>query len=159
MTRESGVDSGYRNFGRLALSLIPWGLGLGAAVWLGVWVAGHDFRHQLSQEDRAAVYTGAVEKPKGKVKLVVVHRDCVEVTRADFDGAALLLYTRNNCHQFLLYMEWHWEAVSPNGTVIAQGYMNTAYCAAASEPGDVSECRLNVYIDDRIETLRVWGNK
>ena len=71
--REDGINSGYRNIGRLALASIPYVLGLGAAVWLGVWMTGHDFRRLLSQEDRAAVYTGAAQRPKGKIEIGRAH--------------------------------------------------------------------------------------
>lgn len=153
--RENGMDSDVRNFGRLCLALIPWALGIGAAVWLGVWITGHDFRHQLSQEDRAAVYTGAEQRPKSKVVITIIPRDCTEVTRADIDGSALLIYARNDCHKRLDYMEWHWQSVSPNGTVLKDGYTN-GDCPKAVEPGDVAECHMNIDADDRAEVLRVW---
>ncbi len=51
--QENGVQNGARNIGRLALALIPWALAIGASVWLGVYVGIHQFRHELSQEDRA----------------------------------------------------------------------------------------------------------
>lgn len=152
---EDGVNAGVRNFGRLALALIPWALGIGFAAWLGVWVALHQYRHELSQEDRAAVYVGAAERPKSKLAVDIIPQDCSVITRADINGEDLLLYAKNNCHAKVRYMEWHWEALSPDRTVIHGGYENWK-CPDVIMPGDVAECKLSINMDDRTAVIRVW---
>lgn len=85
-SRESGIDSGARNVGRFFLSLVPWALGVGALVWLSVYIGVHTFYHEIQQEQRAATYIGAAERPKSKIKIEVKEVDCSRVTRADLDG-------------------------------------------------------------------------
>src|SRR5258708_5935846 len=104
ISNEDGVNAGQRNIGRFFLAAIPWLLGLGASVWLGVWIGYHDFRHQLSQEDRAAIYVGAENRPKAKIIPTIMPKDCTHITRADIDGSTLLLWARNDCDSYLSYM-------------------------------------------------------
>lgn len=139
--------------------MIPYALGLGLATWGGIWMGIHNFRHQLSQEERAAVYTGAAERPKAKIKVLVESRDCTHLTHADLDGESLVLYAKNDCHVPLRYLAWHWQMLSPNRTVIAQGHENTSSCAVPIQPGDTAECHTQVVADDRAETLRVWTSQ
>lgn len=153
---ENGIENGGRNIGRLALSLIPYALGLGAAVWLGVYINAHNFKHQLTQEDRAAAYVGATERPKSKILVEIIPQDCTQIFNTDIDGDTLMLYAQSNCDFKMEYMEWHWEAISPNNTIIASGYHNTAYCPALTTPGIKAECRMEVSTDDRIVKFRVW---
>ena len=56
---EDGINSGARNIGRFFLALIPWALGIGFAVWLGVYMAMREIHREALQEQRAAQYTGA----------------------------------------------------------------------------------------------------
>jgi hypothetical protein len=152
---EDGINSGARRFGRLCLALIPWALGIGASAWLGVWIGVHEFRHTLSQEERAAVYAGAQARPKAKIEISVIPHDCSVVTRTDIDGSALLIYSQNNCHKRLDYFAWYWQLVSPNGTVLKDGYQNWR-CPVPVEPNDIAECRIEINTDDRTNILRVW---
>jgi hypothetical protein len=143
------------------LFAIPAVLGLGAAMWLGVWIDAHHFRHELSQEDRAASYVGAGVRPTDKIKIVIRDESCVHVTRADLDGADLLIYTENHCGRSIAFMEWHWQLLSPDGTVIKGNWYNTGNCAAPISNGDKAECHVDVTdysgtVDDRASTLRVW---
>ena len=158
MKEEDGLNSGWRKIGWLALSLVVLALGAGVASWLGVFQQAHEIKHKLSQEERAAVYVGAQKRPTSKLRIEQVKRDCPTVTRADIDGAKLLLYARNDCHQDLDYLEFHWQLLSPNQTIIKEGYTNQ--CAVASAPGDVSECLIgNVSTDDRAVSVRVWAQR
>jgi hypothetical protein len=152
--REDGVNAGARNFGRLMLALIPYALGLAALVWLSFYIGAHKFRRELSQEERAAVYVGAQQRPTQKLKIEVVKRDCSTITRSDVDGEMLLIYARNDCHENLSYFSWHWEEVSPSGTVIGEGYENS--CPNPTFPGDSAECSLHIASDDRASLLRIW---
>lgn len=156
---EDGINSGARNVGRFFLALIPWALGIGALVWFGVWVGFHAYRHELEQERRAASYTGAEERPKSKIEIQVKPSGCLLVTYADFNGDTLVVYVKNACHKSLGYMEYHFQALSPNGMVLQQSYHNSASCPAPTESGDIAECKFDVDSDDRMATLRVWASE
>lgn len=154
--REDGINSGARNVGRLALSLVLLALGLGASVWFGVYMGVHQFRRELSQEERAAIVVGAEVRPTEKIAVALSQSGCVRVTRADLDGRNLIIYTSNGCHRELTYVEWHWEELSPSGTVVHGGWTNWQ-CPAPRLPGDSAECRFdNIELDDRAASMRVW---
>ncbi len=159
MRNEDGINSGARSFGRLMLALIPWALGVGFASWLGLWIALHQYRHELSQEDRAATYVGATEKPKDKIVVEINHIDCTSITRVDVDGDVLLMYAQNNCHERLNYLSWNWQLVSPDGTIIRSGYENTTHCPTPTLSGSIAECQIKIEPDDRAKILRVWSAK
>lgn len=161
ISNEDGNNAGSRNLGRLALALIPWALGIGFAAWLATWISFHNFQHQQTQEDRAAAYVGATIRPKGKIAIDMQHHDCTTVVRSDIDGSKLLLYARNDCGQAINYLAWHWQVLSPDGTLLKQGYTNQ--CALPG-PGETAECLLEYLgkeaysetVDDRADRIRVW---
>lgn len=162
--QEDGVNAGARNVGRFFLAAIPWILGLAAAVWFGVYVGIHNFRHELSQEElehirqqRAAVYVGAENRPTGKMKVDIVPNWCVSIIRVDVDGENLLLYGRNDCHTKVDYVVWKWQEVSPNGTSLHTEWTNL--CPEPLLPGDVSECKMEIVPDDRAAAVRVWTER
>ena len=162
MQNEDGLNSGARNVGRFFLMAIPYVLGLAAMTWLGVYIGIHDFNHQLTQEERAAVYTGAKDRPTSKIAIEMKVKDCTKVTRGDIDGTTLVLYAINECHSGVGYMEWHWQEVSPNGTVIHENYTNS--CPIPRSNGEIAECTFSSSIlagpelpdDDRTSKVRVW---
>ena len=128
MERETGVNSGALNVGRFFLALIPWALGIGFTVWLGAWIGVSKYKHDVSQERRAAVYVGAENKPEEKLKIQVIKHDSTTITKADVNGEDLMIYARNDGGK-LDYMAWHWKLISPDGTAIAEGsaLIRTAY--------------------------------
>lgn len=157
---EDGVNAGARNFGRFCLSLIPWALAIGAAAWGGVYLGMRSFYREVEQEKRAAVYTGAEIKPKGKLDIEVLQRGCVRITHVDDAGSTLMLYAKNECMGRVRYMEWHWELLSPNRTVVKANETNG--CPLPVNPGDSAECIFSeetyphFEIDDRAKSVRVW---
>jgi hypothetical protein len=134
---------------------VPAVLGVAASVWLGVYIQAHVFEHQISQEDRAASYTGAAIRPTSKIKVEALNKSCIAITSADIDGNQLLVYSVNHCHRNVRYSEYHWEALSPDGTAIASSYENWK-CPTPREPDRKAECSLEVSDDDRIVTIKVW---
>lgn len=173
MSDENGYEAGQRNIGRAFLWAIPLILGLAASVWLGVWIDAHEFEHTLTQEQRAAVYVGAGNRPKSKVLVSILpsqprfslayikNEPCVPITKVDIDGSTLLMYARNDCKTRVTYLEWHWEEISPNGTVLSQHY--TKDCATPTMTRDTAECERAVNddsyepsMDERTATIRVW---
>jgi hypothetical protein len=153
--QEDGINSGVRNIGRFFLALIPWAVAIGFMAWLGFWVALHQYRKEVDQERRAAEYVGAKDAPTSKVEIQVIPIDCTRVVRAYLNGEDLLLYAENKCNKTIDYMEWHWEGISPDGTLVDSGYTNV-YCPHPTRPNDKAECRLKVSDDDRIKTMRVY---
>lgn len=141
---------------QLALSYIPLALACGASAWIGVWITLHNENRQLNQEDRMATYVGAAERPKEKVVIAEGPSDCVALTRAEFDGEKILMYAENRCSRPIDYLAWHWQALSPDGTAIAQGYTNL--CPIPLSRGQKSECKddVNVHSDDRVAKVIIW---
>lgn len=168
ISNEDGREAAARNWGRFALSAIPWALGMGASVWLGVYIGVHQINQQTSQEQRAAVAVGAEERPKSRITfdLSTAQTYCAGVTRADIDGPMLRLWATNDCHGPLTGMDWHYEMLSPNGTVLHASVtnQNSAYseCPMPRLPKDSAECVFGsskyseLPIDDRVSTIRVW---
>lgn len=169
ISNEDGLEASRRNFGRLALSAIPWVLGMGSSVWFGVYLGLHQFRREISQEQRAAVAVGAQARPKGKIAFdfTAAQTYCAGITRGDVEGATMRLYAFNDCHKPLTGMDWHYEMLSANGTVLHAGKTNQfshVSCPTPTQPGDSAECvfgNQNYYsteipIDDRVVTMRVW---
>ena len=182
LSDEDGVNAGHRNIGRFFLFAVPLVLGLAATVWFSLWVSGYEFQqkkasvaHELTQQERAAVYVGAQVRPKGKLAVQLSQDGCFKIVRADLDTKkrdypfedssdySLLLYGQDLCvkthHDYGIgddtgYREWHWAAISPNGTLISGGYDNR--CPAPSF-GEIAECRFRIDIDDRIDHFKVWG--
>lgn len=166
LSNEDGREAGARNWGRFALFLIPLVLGIAASIWLGVYIGTHRFNRELSQEDRAANAVGAEVRPTDKITfdLKKNQKHCAPVTRADLDGKTMRLYATNNCGVELTGMDWWYALVSPDGTILHDGYMNqrTSTCPAPRFPNDKSECVFAgtsggyIEIDDRVESVRVW---
>lgn len=157
--KEDGINSEARNVGRFFLAMIPWALGIGLFAWIGVYAALHEIAKEKAQENRAAVYTGAVTRPKEKIAIEILPHDCSHITTADLDGDDLMLYATNTCHEKIdvNYFEWHWQTVSPNGTLLRSGYTNSAFdCPMPLRPGDKAECKFTIDDDDRTAKIQVW---
>lgn len=153
---ENGMDLGARNVGKFFLALIPWALGIGFTVWFGAWVGVTKYKHDISQEKRAAVYVGAETKPEEKLKIKVVKHDSSTITKADVNGKDLIVYARNDGNK-LDYLEWHWKLISPDGTAISEGYTNQ--CPKPQDHGDKAECKMTIETDDRAATLQIWTSR
>lgn len=138
-------------------------------VWFGVYLGIHQFRREVSQEQRAAVQVGAAERPKNKIAFdfATAQTYCAGVTRGDIEGATMRLYATNDCHKPLTGMNWYYEMLSPNGTILHAGHTGDwshVPCPAPTQVGDSSECQFaeaNHYdsslpIDDRVSKIRVW---
>ena len=155
MTEETGVDAGARRVGAFFLWAIPLVLGVAASVWLGFFIGVQNEREQIAQEQRKAVYVGAEHRPTAKIQIQVVPVDCLRLDRADLDGGHLVMYATNTCNAPVSYVAWHWQGISPDGTVIAEHYDNG--CPLPVYRGDKAECEFNdVSTDDRIKTMRLW---
>ncbi len=132
MRNEDGFNAGARNFGRLALSCIPWTLGMGALVWLGFFIASHDILHQLSQEQRRAIYVGAFHRPKEKLIIETPKTWCVHITRVDLDGASAAVYYQNDCDVAVGDVVISWQLFSPNRTALESGHAAASWVEGPS---------------------------
>lgn len=153
MKEEDGVNSGARNLGRFFLFAIPAVLGIAALMWLSAYIGVMKYKHELSQQERAAIYVGVKDPPKEKLKINVERRDCTEIVGVDVNGKDLLLYAKNGCHKRLDYLTWNWELTSPDGTTIDSGYTNLC---PHPKPGLKAECRMKISDDERGVSLTVW---
>jgi hypothetical protein len=189
MNKEIGTEAGMRNIGRLFLWSIPLSLGVAATVWFGLWVSGWEFQqkkaeiaHELTQQERSAVYVGAEIRPKGKLAVQIIDKSCFKIVRADIDLKSngyesdalkgyvysLILYGQGNCKNGDFgeiipgyprsdsgYRSWNWEMLSPNGTILDSGYTN--HCPSPSGKDEIAECRFEIGMDERADKFRVWG--
>lgn len=176
ISNEPGVEAGARNVGRFFLSAIALVMAIAASICLGLLVSVHKFKHQfeqekheLSQQERSAVYVGAGARPKSKMAVELVQTSCFQVLRADIDTRkgdwpnddtmvySLVLYASRKCvepYRGAGYAEYHWQILSPNATIIKAGYTNS--CPAPGV-GESAECTFSIPIDDRTDRFRVWA--
>jgi hypothetical protein len=177
MEREDGISAGQRNIGRFFLSAIPLVLGVAAATWFGLWITGHNYskqlaaeKHELTQEQRAAVYVGARVRPQGKLVAEIDNKSCLEIVRVDVDTEkkgypyddadyqySLIMYAQNKCGEDLTYAAYHWQAVSPNGTLLEADYKNTAGCPVPMQD-EVAECSFLIDPDTRVDKVQGMGD-
>lgn len=115
---EDGFNAGARRFGALCLSLIPWALGVGAAVWFGLYLTQHYAFRQMDIEQRAAEYVGAKIPIKEKIKVKVKTKSCIVITRAVEHGDLLEAYFTNTCGVDRNYLQMEMRMISPDGTVL-----------------------------------------
>jgi hypothetical protein len=156
---EGGVNASLRNVGRFFLSLIPWALGIGALAWLSVFISVRTYRHETRVEERAAIYVGAKKPPKSKLMIETPmitdgHHLSLEVTLVDADGDSIVIHAQNRSGN-LSYVLWHWQQISPDGTVIEDQEDNS--CPVPARKGETAECKGRLTIDDRTAKLRVWA--
>ena len=156
---EDGINNGARSFGKLCLMLIPWALGIGASVWLGVWIGVHQFRHELSQEERRNIEVGAQVLPKQKINLQLnkPSNSCRKIEKADFDDGVLVVYFRNTCQSASDYDMIGWNALAPDGTIISSAEHYTNMLIGGGQRAEWhTESWMAVPSDERIVTLQVW---
>lgn len=155
ISNEDGFNAGWRNVGRFFLALIPWALAIGAMTWLGAWIAFHEWQREERQAQRASVYVASPEPQKAKIKITPLSRSCLRVERADLDGDDLLLYgsaPKGCSNGYSDYTEWHWQLLSPDGTILHQGFTNEVDL----HEGTKAEMKMKIENDDRATELQVW---
>jgi hypothetical protein len=142
----------------LYTAMIPWALALGAIGWLGFYMAFHEDRKELSQEERRAIYVGAGTRPHAKIEVILdASNECVEVKKVDYDAPELVGYIQNHCRDAHQYARINWALVSPDGTSLRNG---SDYCPAMVANGK-SECKAKTKYygedhEDRAASIHVW---
>ncbi len=128
---------------------------------MGAWISFHEWQREARQEARAAVYVGAPEPVKSKIKITVLNRSCIKIQRADLDGTSLTIdaYAPPGCDKDYNpgYAEWHWQQLSPNGVILHSGYSNRASISGGEKAEFVfSGIYEGLTDDDRVAELQVW---
>lgn len=142
--------------GAFIFACIPWILAAGMSSWLTFYIMDHNFQKQLQQEKRMAVYTG-IDKPlTEKVKINVTNDGCISISTAEFDGRTILAYFESKCINNPKLVELRWKALSPNNTIIKNGY---EHCETPDKE-ERTECKAAVFhdydkYDDRISTVQL----
>lgn len=160
ISNEDGRDAGARNFGRLALAIIPLVLGLAASVWLGIWIESHYFLIDVRQEQRRGQMVGApvaLEDPLAITTPVRLQTEHLAIDRAEYSSGELTV--RFHATHDTQGFELHWAWISPDGTHMGQGWdkvdvLKGPWSLASGEKGIVTD--QNVGIEPRASTLEVW---
>lgn len=158
---ESGIQAGARNVGRFFLFMIPWALGTAALVWLAFFMGAHEWFNTLSQGQRRAIYVGAEQRPKSKLKIETPPSAAV-VDRVDLEGSTLAVYFHALAEmRYGIYINW--QLVSPDGTLLSSGAERSEACGGPTslKKGEKGEAVLSGWLygvktDSRAEAIRVW---
>lgn len=151
---EDGVNAGHRNMGRFFLFAIPAVLGIAASIWLGVYIGIHNFRRELSQEDRRAVFVGAYQRPKSKLRIETPAMRCLKITHVDLDGGTATVYFQNNCTGETTNRMLRYQTLAPDGTVLHGGWDWTY--TGSLKGGEQAEVIEKLELDDRAAGIRFW---
>jgi hypothetical protein len=159
---ENGFDAGWRRIGALALWCIPAALGIGASIWLGVAIGTHQWINTLSQEQRRAIYVGAENRPKEKIKIETPNAGCLKIDRVDLEGREASVYFHNSCRVMQDFIMINWQLISPNGTLLAgdskySSLLNGPDMLQSGEHGEVvlSGGYGGIKTDDRTAAVRL----
>lgn len=135
-------------------------LTLGAWTWLKTTIIGHDFRRQLTMEDRRAEVTGANPLPAAPFKIILRQpdRNCLHITEAAFDGDNIVGTVKNKCNVMIDFGKVYYRAMTPSGVGIRGGQ---EFIESWSElpPGDLSEFTITMRPDPRIATVELRSNR
>lgn len=143
----------------LALWAIPLVLALGAIYWLVFIRGAHGFSRELSQERRHNEIVGAKVLPKSAIEIKIKNRadNPIQITRAEIDGGELWVWYQNDGQSRKEFIQIRWGLVSPDGTVIKQGYRyaGSVYGAEELDPGEKGEAHVEIKSDPRADRLQV----
>jgi hypothetical protein len=150
---EDGFNVGWRRIGTLALWAIPLALGIAASVWLGFAMATHGWFRELSQEQRRAVYVGAGDMPREKLKIETPNAGCLKIEKVDLDGRTATVYVRSHCRGEMRYsLDLQWQLVSPDGTIIG---FNKTYGSILGGPNKLDPGQRGEYVFSGWQGIKV----
>lgn len=113
-----------------------------------------DWQKAQRVEGRMDNRVGVHGELRAPVDLIIRKADCLEVTRAFLDGDTGTMYIKNDCHRHLSYMEWHWNIIAPDGTIIKDNYSNDLNVPL---DGETVEKNFNLDDDSRAAKIVVWA--
>ncbi len=138
----------------MMFALIPAALAGAGLMWLAFYTGVIDWskaqRVEARMDNRVGV-NGQLTKP---VELIIRTPDCFRVSRAYLDGQQLTVYLHNGCHEQIGYYEWHYNEVSPDGTIIHSWYDNDA---SGREAEGTWEITRGIEEDSRMAKVVVWA--
>lgn len=160
ISNEDGRNASARNFGRLALGIIPLALGVGASAWLGVWIDAHYFREGIAQESRRGVMVNAPTPIKAPLKVTNpqrLHAAHVDIDSIDWNGGYLTVRFRATHDANTFQVHWAW--IAPDRTHMGQSWADVndwggPFSLATAERGIVTIKPKQV--EDRASELEVW---
>lgn len=143
-----------RGIGSFFFFAIPAVLAGAALMWLAFYTGVIDWQKTQRVEGRMDNRVGVNGQLTMPVDLVIGNRSCLKIDRAFLDGDSVTMYLDNQCHTRLDYYEWHWKAVSPDGTTIKENYENTL---DGIDDGEKLEKTMSLPDDNRIVKIIVWA--
>lgn len=119
---EGGPDAASRNWGRLALALIPAALALAAMWWAAATFGWMGISREQRLIDRTMSSVGIRSEPT--TPIVMVHNDapCLKIESSFMDGSEVVFYARNTCQRWLSTPTYSIRALAHNSTVTASVY-------------------------------------
>ena len=152
---ESGESAGWRNWGRLMLSLIPAALGGAAVLWIIAWLGWIDLTKELRMERRTMQSVGISVLPKTPIQLLAHDGTCLKIQSSYMDGDRLQFYAFNSCRHWLFNPAFYYRVKAHDGTVVDSH--EWAFDGDRDlGPQERREQVINLENDDRAEQVELW---
>lgn len=138
-------------------SIVLWILGSAAVAWLSFYSGVRYMRREISMEQRRAESVGAVPLPTGNIEVVIDNRTGghLFIESASIDGKELRAYYVNKGTHSQEFVKFHWQLLSPDGTVIKQDYSYENF-GSRLEPGVRVETVKQIESDTRVKRIRLF---
>lgn len=155
LSNEDGVSAAHRNWGRLALALIPAAIGIAAILWIAAAFDWISLGRQRRIDQRTREIVGVETSPAKPVALVNNNGACLKIDKSFMDGREIVFYARNTCQRWLEMPNYAYRVMAHDGTVIESA--RWAFSGdRAFAPGERREVKTRVANDDRLERVELW---
>jgi hypothetical protein len=156
-SNEDGQGAGARNWGRLALAIIPAALGGAACLWIAAAAGWVDLRKAVTAEDRAMRAVGLTQNPVAPIKFESFDAKCLKVDAAYMkDGTHFAFVVKNTCRDWLPHPAYAFRLLA-NGTTTESG--DYAF-SGDHQIGPTERREQVVWIEKgtaRVDTIRVYA--
>jgi len=158
ISNENGESAGWRNWGRLMLSLIPAAFGGAAVLWIIAGFGWIDLTRELRMERRTMQSVGISVLPKSSIGLLAHDGPCLKVDSSYMDGDRLQFYASNSCSHWLYNPAFYYRIKAHNGTVIdSHEWLFNGDSDLA--PKERREQFIDLADDSRAEQVELWMRK
>ena len=143
----------------MALFAIPLVLGLGASVWLGVWMQAHYFLIDRNQEQRIGQYVAAPDLQRSPYIVTIYRGPKTSVDKVDIHNGQMTVLFHNFSGVNAAGLQIHWQWVSPDGTKLSDDFDWVHQIGGPSELGPGEKGILtekNISPDPRAAGIGVW---